>query len=167
MARCTSLDARSGWKSGEIRGRHEALVTSELFEPVQHVMDALSGVGRRQHHHHHHYLKGSLWCGECRNPGGESRMVLNRGVGRRGGEYLYYFSRPPAARRRPPVPQGRLHGIGSSEPLPRPSTRGSLTSESVFLESFPERRERGSVLVGWIRPGSPRRREWRRSHGLG
>lgn len=80
------------YKGEEIPGRHEPLVTSDLFERVQRVMDARSGAGVRQRHHHH-YLKGSLWCGECHDRGDESRMVLNRAVGRRGGEYVYYFCR--------------------------------------------------------------------------
>ena len=80
------------YKGEEFPGRHQPLVTSELFERVQAVMDSRSGAGVRQRQHHH-YLKGSLWCGECHDVGRESRMILNRSVGRRGGEYFYYFCR--------------------------------------------------------------------------
>lgn len=44
------------YKGEEIPGRHEPLVTSDLFERVQRVMDARSGAGVRQRHHHH-YLR--------------------------------------------------------------------------------------------------------------
>jgi hypothetical protein len=46
-------------------GRHEALITEDLFDKVQKVLAANghSGIRRRVHQHH---LKGLLWCGRCR-----------------------------------------------------------------------------------------------------
>jgi site-specific DNA recombinase len=76
----------------EYPGRHPALVSPELFEQVQLVMDSHSGAMERQRIHHH-YLKGSLWCGECHARGVDSRLVIQRSVGRGGGEYFYFFCR--------------------------------------------------------------------------
>jgi site-specific DNA recombinase len=73
------------YKGDEFPGRHEALITSELFERVQRVIYRHQGAGTRQRTHYH-YLKGLLWCGRC---GG--RFVVQRAVGRRGGVYFYFF----------------------------------------------------------------------------
>jgi site-specific DNA recombinase len=76
----------------EYPGRHEALVSEQLFDHVQTVLDAKSGSGERQRVHHH-YLKGSIWCGRCHDEGRETRMLVQRAVGRRGVEYFYFFCR--------------------------------------------------------------------------
>ena len=68
----------------EYPGRHEALITPELFERVQKVLDSHSGSGIRTRTHNH-YLKGVLWCARC-----EHRFVLTPGRGN-GGEYFYFF----------------------------------------------------------------------------
>ena len=60
-------------------GRHEPLVSEELFERVQRILNAHSGSGVR-FRTHPHYLKGLVWCGRCR-----SRITLQRAQGRRGG----------------------------------------------------------------------------------
>lgn len=65
-------------------GRHQALITQSLYDQVQRVLDD-QGTGTRQRVHHH-YLKGILWCARCRH-----RLVLQRAVGRNGGEYFYFF----------------------------------------------------------------------------
>jgi len=70
----------------EYPGRHEALVTSELFERVQKVLDSHSGAGTRTRTHNH-YLKGVLWCARC-----EHRFIVQRARGN-GGEYFYFFCR--------------------------------------------------------------------------
>jgi DNA invertase Pin-like site-specific DNA recombinase len=67
-------------------GRHEALVSQELFDRVQKVLDSHSGAGTRTRTHNH-YLKGVLWCARC-----EYRFVLTPGRGN-GGEYFYFFCR--------------------------------------------------------------------------
>jgi site-specific DNA recombinase len=76
----------------EYEGRHEALVSQEVFDRVQAVLDAKAASGERQRVHHH-YLKGSLWCGACHDAGREFRMVVNRAVGRNKREYFYFFCR--------------------------------------------------------------------------
>jgi len=67
-------------------GRHEALVTADLFDRVQRVLDTHSGAGTR-YRTHKHYLKGLLWCARCR-----SRLTLQRAQGN-GGEYFYFLCR--------------------------------------------------------------------------
>ena len=78
-------------KDEEFPGRHEPLVTPELFERVQRVLEERGGKGVRKRVHHH-YLKGSLWCGACHDRGRESRMILQNTV-RRGTDYSYFFCR--------------------------------------------------------------------------
>ena len=78
-----------GWveyEGVEYPGRHEALITPELFERVQKVLDSHSGTGTRTRTHNH-YLKGVLWCARC-----EHRFIVQRAVGN-GGEYFYWFCR--------------------------------------------------------------------------
>lgn len=70
----------------EYPGRHEAIVTHELFDRVQRVLELRGGSGTRQRKHNH-YLKGLLWCGRCGR-----RFVIMRGKGN-GGEYFYYLCR--------------------------------------------------------------------------
>jgi site-specific DNA recombinase len=80
------------YKDETIPGRHAPLITAELFNQVQDVMDSRSGSGIRLRRHHH-YLKGNLWCGYCHGQGRESRIIINRAVGRSGGVYFYFFCR--------------------------------------------------------------------------
>lgn len=71
-------------------GRHEALITRSLFDRVQAVLDTHAAAGERTRRHHH-YLKGSIWCGDCHERGIDSRMIMQRAVGKAGGEYFYFF----------------------------------------------------------------------------
>jgi site-specific DNA recombinase len=74
----------------EYAGRHEPLVSAELFARAQAVLDErLPKAGERQRRHHH-YLKGSLWCGRCDDRGVEARLLLTKVKGH-GGEYWYFF----------------------------------------------------------------------------
>ena len=76
---------------GELyQGRHEALISEELFERVQAVFETRATAGERLRQHPH-YLKGSVWCGKCHNDGHESRLLVQRAVGQHGGEYFYFF----------------------------------------------------------------------------
>jgi site-specific DNA recombinase len=72
-----------------IPGRHERLVSDELFDRTQAILDERGGPGERRRRHHH-YLKGSLWCGSCHDEGVESRMIMQWATGR-GGRYRYFF----------------------------------------------------------------------------
>ena len=71
----------------EYKGRHEPLISQELFDRVQRILDSHSGSGTR-YRTHNHYLKGLLYCGRCKY-----RLVVQRAEGRHGGEYFYYFCR--------------------------------------------------------------------------
>jgi hypothetical protein len=74
----------------EYSGRHEPLVSHELFAGVQIVLDGrLAKTGERQRTHHH-YLKSIIWCGRCHQRGVESQLILMRAAGH-GGEYWYFF----------------------------------------------------------------------------
>lgn len=72
------------YKGVEYQGRHEALVTPELFEQVQAVL--------RSHHRgekqrrHAHYLKSTIYCGVC-----DSRLLFTHSRGRYGDYYDYFF----------------------------------------------------------------------------
>ena len=68
-------------------GRHERLVSEELFEEVQAVLKAhcLSGERDRKHRH---YLKGTVRCGFC-----NSRLTYSRHNGN-GGTYEYFVCAP-------------------------------------------------------------------------
>jgi site-specific DNA recombinase len=70
----------------EYPGRHEALISPELFERVQKVLDSHQGAGTRTRTHNH-YLKGVLWCARC-----DHRFIVQRAMGN-GGEYFYFFCR--------------------------------------------------------------------------
>ncbi len=77
------------YKGETYRGRHEPLITDDLFNRVQEVLDCRGARGSRQRRHHH-YLKGTLWCGRCHNEGHESRVIFQWSHGH-GGTYLYFF----------------------------------------------------------------------------
>ncbi len=72
------------------QGRHEPLISEELFERVQAVFETRATAGER-FRQYPHYLKGSIWCGKCHDQGHDSRLLVQRAVGRRGGEYFYFF----------------------------------------------------------------------------
>ncbi|WP_425453026.1 recombinase family protein [Calidifontibacter indicus] len=72
-------------------GRHEALVTQEVFDRVQQVLDDRSGADNRDRVLHH-YLKGVLRCDRCRVAGRTSRLIYTEAKGR-GGTYRYYLCR--------------------------------------------------------------------------
>ena len=69
------------YRGVEYEGRHEPLVSPELFAKVQQVLEAHDKAGERDRKHPH-YLKGSVFCGRC-----GSRLVLTHAKG----TYLYFF----------------------------------------------------------------------------
>lgn len=78
------------YKGEEIPGRHEPLVDEEVFNRVQRVLDE-HGVAGERRRVHHHYLKGTMFCGNCRREGRIRRMVLQKTTNRHGTEYQYLF----------------------------------------------------------------------------
>lgn len=71
----------------EYKGRHEPLVTQELFDRVQRVLQNERQSGTRQRTHDH-YLKGLLWCQRCKR-----RLILMPGKSRNGQVYFYFICR--------------------------------------------------------------------------
>ncbi len=71
------------YRGQKFPGRHEPLISREIFDGVQAVLDAhrLSGERDRKHAH---YLKGSIYCGNC-----GARLMYSRNTGR-GGTYEYF-----------------------------------------------------------------------------
>jgi site-specific DNA recombinase len=65
-------------------GKHEALVTPEVWHEVQKLLSAKNYAGEKQRKHPH-YLKGSVYCGQC-----GSRLVVCHARGR-GGTYPYFI----------------------------------------------------------------------------
>jgi hypothetical protein len=66
------------WKGVDHEGTHQPLVSRELFDRVQSVLDAHSTGGERSWKHEH-YLKGTLVCAEC-----DSRLYFTLIKGRFG-----------------------------------------------------------------------------------
>ncbi|MFV2195049.1 recombinase family protein [Nocardiopsis sp. LOL_012] len=80
-------------KGEEYKGRHEPLVTPDLFERVQTILDSRAAASERRRIHHH-YLKGSLYCGHCdRERATDSRMILQHTTNRHGTTYTHFFCR--------------------------------------------------------------------------
>ncbi|HCX83765.1 MAG TPA: hypothetical protein DHV14_01215 [Micrococcales bacterium] len=81
------------YKGESFKGRHEPLISADLFDHVQRTLDA-RGVANERRRIYTHYLKGSLWCGHCRlERDVNRRLIQQRTVGRNGGEYWYFFCR--------------------------------------------------------------------------
>lgn len=72
-------------KGQEYRGRHEPLVSEELFAEVQRMLDLRRAGGTRERTHNH-YLKGVVWCHRC-----QRRLMIMRGKSHTGSLYFYYF----------------------------------------------------------------------------
>jgi site-specific DNA recombinase len=71
----------------EYPGRHEALITPDLFERVQKILYVERGAGTRERVHDH-YLKGTVWCARCKR-----RLILRPSTSKTGNRYFYYICR--------------------------------------------------------------------------
>lgn len=82
------------YKGETYPGRHEPLITADLFTQVQKRMN-VRGYAAERHKRHDHYLKGTVWCGQCRlEQHVNRRMTLMRTTGRHGNtDYGYFFCR--------------------------------------------------------------------------
>jgi site-specific DNA recombinase len=72
-------------------GRHEPLISKELFLRVQDVLAERAKRGQRDRTHHH-FLKGLLFCQRCHRAGRRSRLVYTEAAGN-GGAYNYFLCR--------------------------------------------------------------------------
>ena len=79
------------YRGETFKGRHEPIVSYELFQRVQDVRQQRSGSGKRDRIHHH-YLKGILFCDRCAREERTSRLIYTPVKGR-GGTYEYYLCR--------------------------------------------------------------------------
>jgi len=75
------------WDGVERKGRHEPLISPELFDRVQRVLYGERRAGKRERTHDH-YLKGVVWCDRCK-----SRLIITRGKSKSGNFYFYYLCR--------------------------------------------------------------------------
>jgi len=66
-------------------GKHEPLISEQLFAQVQAVLTAHNSAGERQHKHNH-YLKGSVYCGSCGR-----RLAIENSRSRNGNIYDYFY----------------------------------------------------------------------------
>lgn len=71
-------------------GRHEALVSPELFERVQRVIDSRMRRSQRDVVHSH-FLRGLMHCGRCHKAGRTSQLVYSQPANHAGQAYQYYF----------------------------------------------------------------------------
>lgn len=69
-------------------GRHTPLISKELFLAVQKILDGRNRKGDRDRIHFH-FLRGLLYCAECKSEGRTSRLVYSQNKGH-GGTYEYY-----------------------------------------------------------------------------
>ena len=72
-------------------GRHEPLISKELFLRVQDVLAERAKRGQRDRTHHH-FLKGLLYCRRCTQAGRTSRLVFVQAESK-GSVYNYYLCR--------------------------------------------------------------------------
>jgi site-specific DNA recombinase len=77
------------YKGELFAGRHEPLISKELFLEVQRVLAARAKRGQRDVRHHH-YLKGLVYCARCHSEGRRGRLVFTEASGN-GGRYGYYI----------------------------------------------------------------------------
>jgi site-specific DNA recombinase len=71
----------------EYQGRHEPLISQDLFDRVQRVFYGERQAGKRERTHDH-YLKGVVWCDRC-----QRRLMIMTGRSHTGVQYHYYVCR--------------------------------------------------------------------------
>jgi site-specific DNA recombinase len=71
-------------------GRHAALVTSEVFECVQRVLDVRMQRNQRDIVHDH-FLRAMLRCGRCHAQERDRQLVYTQAINRHGDVYAYYL----------------------------------------------------------------------------
>jgi len=122
------------YQGEEYSGRHEPLVSDELFARVQATITANKQTGTRQRRHNH-YLRGTLWCARCQEHGRQSRMIVQRTVNRHGETYYYYFCR------------ARQEGLCRAPYVPVDQLEERILAYYASLQVTPEFRAKVSELV--------------------
>ena len=73
-------------------GRHEPLISKDLFLKVQDILrERVHNTSRERVNHH--FLKGLLYCDRCEKAGRNSRLIFTRARGKAGELYDYYLCR--------------------------------------------------------------------------
>ena len=80
------------FKGEMFTGRHEALISPELFQRVQEVMDARMRRTQRDIVHNH-FLRGILLCGRCHANGRIHQLIYSQNTNSHGTTYEYYLCR--------------------------------------------------------------------------
>ncbi|WP_415138924.1 recombinase family protein [Microbacterium sp.] len=70
-------------------GRHQPLISKELYLSVKEILRSRNRRGDRDRIHFH-YLKGLVYCADCHDAGRDSRLVYSQNSGN-GGTYEYYI----------------------------------------------------------------------------
>ncbi|GAA5158267.1 recombinase family protein [Pseudonocardia eucalypti] len=73
------------YRGATYEGKHQALVTPELWLAVQDVLAVHAHAGEKDRVHTH-YLRGTIFCGGCGR-----RLIFNRATGRHGGTFNYFI----------------------------------------------------------------------------
>ena len=80
------------FKGETFPGRHEPLVSAEVFERVQCVLEVRMRPNQRDIVHNH-FLRGMLHCGRCHDAGRDHQLVYTEAKNRAGQYYEYYLCR--------------------------------------------------------------------------
>lgn len=80
------------YKGSIYPGRHEPIVSHELFDRVQDVLNFRSQRGQRDRILTH-YLKGILFCQRCHMVGRTARLIYTEATGKTGRRYGYFLCR--------------------------------------------------------------------------
>jgi site-specific DNA recombinase len=104
------------YKGEVFDGRHPAIVEATVFDRVQDLLTTRGVAGERRRLYPH-YLKGSVWCGHCKQERDipDSRMIVQRSIGNNGGEYFYFFCR------------GKQEGVCDSRYIPQIALEDAVT----------------------------------------
>lgn len=80
------------YKGSIFPGRHDPIVSHELFDKVQDILNFRSHRGQRDRILTH-YLKGALFCQRCDDEGRTARLIYTEATGKTGQRYGYFLCR--------------------------------------------------------------------------
>lgn len=80
------------YKGAVYPGRHEAIVSHDVFDRVQDILNLRSDTGQRDRALTH-YLKGALFCQRCREQGRTARLIYTEATGKNKKRYGYFLCR--------------------------------------------------------------------------
>jgi site-specific DNA recombinase len=80
------------YKGAVYPGRHEAIVSHDIFDRVQDILNFRSDTGQRDRILTH-YLKGVLFCQRCHEQGRTARLIYTEATGKTKKRYGYFLCR--------------------------------------------------------------------------